>query len=103
MIQTYFSGGRRSGVDYTADIDRTREVLLTTLEGLEGALTDPEPAVVLTGLGASSVDWCVRVWCNTGDFFAVQERLTRAVKYKLDEAGIGIPYPQMDVHLNKVG
>ena len=88
------------GVEYSADIDRTREVLTSTLEGLEGAIAEPAPAVVLTGLGASSVDWVVRVWCETADFFAVKERLTRAVKMKLDAAGIGIPFPQMDVHLD---
>jgi small conductance mechanosensitive channel len=88
------------GVDYSADIDRTREVLTAALDQVEGKLDDPAPAVVLTELGASSVDWVVRCWANTPDFFAVKESTTRAVKYALDQAGIGIPYPQMDVHLD---
>lgn len=88
------------GVEYAADIDRTREVLAKSLEGVEGVLVDPAPAVVLTGLGASSVDWVVRAWANTPDFFAVKERLTRSVKMHLDAADIGIPFPQMDVHLD---
>ncbi len=88
------------GVDYSADIDKTREVLTAALAQVEGKLDDPAPAVVLTGLGASSVDWVVRCWANTPDFFAVKESATRAVKYALDNAGIGIPYPQMDVHLD---
>ena len=88
------------GVDYSADLDRTRTVLLNTATGVEGRLTDVEAVVVLAGLGASSVDWSVRVWAPTPDFFAVKERLTEAIKKALDEAGIGIPFPQMDVHVD---
>ncbi len=88
------------GVDYTADIDATREVLAKAVEGIEGVLDEPASAVVLTGLGASSVDWVVRVWADAPDFFAVKERVTRSVKMHLDDAGIGIPFPQMDVHLD---
>ncbi len=90
------------GVDYDADLKKTREVLESTYQGMGLVLQDPAPQVVLAELGASSVDWKVRVWCNTGDFFAVLEELTENVKNKLDEAQIGIPYPQMDVHLDKV-
>ena len=88
------------GVDYSADIDRTREVLTAALAKVEGKLDDPAPAVVLVELGASSVDWVVRMWAKTPEFFAVKESAIRAIKYTLDEAGIGIPYPQMDVHLD---
>lgn len=89
------------GVDYTADIDRTREVLTAAAASVEGGLSDPEPAIILLGLGASSVDWSVRVWAKGDDFGAVKQGTIRAVKNALDEAGIGIPYPQMDVHLDK--
>jgi len=89
------------GVDYAADVDRTREVLTAAAAGVEGTLSDPEPAVILLGLGASSVDWSVRVWANAADFGAVKQATIRAVKNALDEAGIGIPFPQMDVHLDK--
>lgn len=88
------------GTDYGADIDKAREVLLETAKNCPSVLTDPEAAVVLTGLGGSSIDWEVRVWVNSPDFFAVQDRLTRDVKYALDNAGIGIPFPQMDVHID---
>jgi small conductance mechanosensitive channel len=89
------------GVSYGADIDTTREVLMKAASNIEGRLTDKEPVVYLTGLGASSVDWVIRIWANTGDFWPVKERLTRAAKYALDEADISIPFPQMDVHLFK--
>jgi len=89
------------GVGYAADIDRTREVLAAAAASVEGGLADPEPAVVLLGLGASSVDWSVRVWANADDFGAVKQATIRAVKMALDEAGIEIPFPQMDVHLDQ--
>ena len=89
------------GVEYTASIDQSREVLLAAANKVEGVLQDPAPAVVLTTLGDSSVNFQVRVWCNTGDFWDVKDALTRQVKLDLDEAGIGIPFPQMDVHLDQ--
>jgi len=96
---------RRADVDvgtaYDADIDKTREVLQAAANSVEGALDDPAPAVLLLGLGASSVDWSVRVWAKREDFGAVKQAAIRAVKNGLDEAGIGIPFPQMDVHLDK--
>ncbi len=88
------------GAEYPADIDKTREVLTAAVGKVENVLADPEPAIVLTGLGDSSVDWAVRVWVNTPDYWAVREQLIRSIKYSLDEAGIGIPYPQMDVHVD---
>jgi small conductance mechanosensitive channel len=57
--------------------------------------------VILLGLGASSVDWSVRVWAKSEDFGAVKQAATSAVKNALDNAGIGIPFPQMDVHLDQ--
>lgn len=91
------------GVSYDADIDRTREVLEKAAASVEGGLQDPAPVVFLVGLGASSVDWSVRVWAKKEDFGAVKQATIRAVKRALDEAGIGIPYPQMDVHLDQAG
>ncbi len=88
------------GVEYSADIDKTRAVLEKAAKGVLGILEDPAPQVLLSQLGASSVDWSVRVWCATSDFWTVKEAATRAVKMALDEAGIGIPFPQMDVHLD---
>ena len=91
------------GVEYSADIDKTREILTAAAKSIDNVLQEPASAIVLTGLGASSVDWVVRVWANTSDYWAVKEALTRAVKMHLDDANIGIPFPQMDIHLDKVG
>jgi small conductance mechanosensitive channel len=89
------------GVDYTADLDRVRKVFAEAIAGLPGLLTDPEPAIVLSELGASSVDWTVKIWCNKDDFWDLKEAALESIKKKLDAEGIGIPYPQMDVHLDK--
>ena len=88
------------GVDYSADIDKTRSVLEAVAAAVPDRLVEPAPQIVLTGLGASSVDWTVRVWSRTSDYWAMKEAVTRQVKIELDNAGIGIPYPQMDVHLD---
>ncbi len=87
------------GTAYEADLDQTRATLEYAISQTEGQLSDHEPQVVLDGLGASSVDWQVRVWAPTDKFLDVKQALTRSVKIHLDQAGIGIPYPQMDVHL----
>ena len=88
------------GTDYSADLDATRAVLEGAIATVDGVLQDPEWQVYLAELGASSIDWKVRVWAETDDYWAVREALTRAVKVELDKAGIGIPFPQMDVHLD---
>ncbi|MFT5422999.1 MAG: small conductance mechanosensitive channel, partial [Phycisphaerales bacterium] len=62
---------------------------------------DPAPVVYLVELGASSVNYMIRVWAARDDYWAVKERVTRNTKYALDAAGIGIPFPQRDVHIPK--
>jgi small conductance mechanosensitive channel len=89
------------GASYDADIDQTKRVLLEAVAATPDVLSDPAPVIYLNELGSSSVDYAVRAWARTGDYWAVKENLTRNIKYKLDAASIGIPYPQMDVHVNQ--
>ncbi len=88
------------GVEYPADTDRTREVLEAAAKTVPGMINDPAPQVILLNLGDSSVDWQVRVWTKTDDYWDVLDAATRSVKVALDEAGLGIPFPQLDVHLD---
>jgi len=88
------------GASYAADIDQTRQVLERAIQSVPEFVRDPAPAVVLLGLGASSVDWSVRAWARRDDFGAAKQTLVRAVKVELDRVGIEIPFPQMDVHVN---
>lgn len=87
------------GTEYKADLDEVRQVLQRAARDVKGILSTPEPVVYLDKLGDSAINWAVRVWCATPDYWDVRERLTRAVKVSLDEAGVGIPFPQMDVHI----
>lgn len=89
------------GTAYSACLEETKRVLLEAASGVEGINPSPEPVVYLNALGDSSISWSVRVWVATSEYWAVKERLTFAVKNALDAARISIPYPQMDVHLQK--
>ena len=89
------------GVDYGADIDEVRAILEAAVKTVtEG--TTREGEVFLAGLGASSVDWQVRTFCHNDNYWPVWQATIRATKMALDAAHISIPYPQMDVHLDKV-
>ncbi|HAN98948.1 MAG TPA: mechanosensitive ion channel protein [Planctomycetaceae bacterium] len=91
------------GVRYDASLDATRAALTEAAESMMPKMIRGEGRgyqVVLVQLGASSVDWMVRLWTHRDDFFAVKDGLTAAVKNHLDEAGIGIPFPQLDVHID---
>lgn len=90
------------GTDYPADIDETREVLLEAARSVEDRLQEKGEQAALVGLGDSSINWQVRVWATPDNYFRLRQELTRQVKYHLDEAGIGIPYPQRDVHLDEL-
>ena len=98
-----FHGTRRVdicvGVEYSADLDRTRTVLTEAAMGVAARLDDPPVQIILLNLGDSSIDWQVRIWTATETYWDVLDAGTRAVKMALDAAGIGIPFPQMDVHL----
>lgn len=88
------------GIDYGADLAQTRAVLEKVAASVVGSLQDPAPQVALTELAGSSVNWDVRVWANKSDFWDVKERLIHDIKTALDGAGIGIPYPTMDVRVD---
>ena len=88
------------GTDYGADLDRTRKVIEAAAATVPGRLQDKGVEAYLVGLGGSSIDWEARVWCSPPDYFAVKDALTRAVKMGLDDAGISIPFPQQDVHID---
>ncbi len=89
------------GTDYSADIDETRKILESVPNNVEGVIGDPGPQIFLAGLGTNSVDWQVRVWCNTPEYWDVYQAITAQTKRTLDAAGIGIPFPQRDLHLDK--
>lgn len=87
------------GIAYDADIKQAREVILNVFKNDSRVLADPAPAVRLTNLGDSSLDLSARVWVNTPDYWDVYWENLETIKEELDKAGIGIPFPQRDVHI----
>ena len=81
------------GVSYDADIKQTKSVMMDVLTSNPKILEDPAPSVTVLELADSSVNFAVRPWCNTADYWGVYFEVTENVKIALDEAGIEIPYP----------
>ena len=86
------------GIGYSDDIPKAEKVLTEIIESHDMVLEDPEPVVKLHTLNESSVDFIVRPWVKTDDYWDVYWDVTRAVKMRFDEDGISIPFPQRDVH-----
>ncbi len=87
------------GISYDADIRKAKEVLQQVLEQDPGVLQDQEKIVFVDELADSSVILNLRCYSSNEIFWETKWRLTENVKYALDEAGISIPFPQMDVHM----
>lgn len=89
------------GISYDDDIRKAKTILEEIIAADDRVLAEPAPVVSISELADSSVNFVVRPWVNSADYWAVLWETTESVKLKFDEAGISIPYPQMDVHLNK--
>jgi len=87
------------GVSYDASIPQVREALLSVASAHGKVLSDPAPFARVGELADSSVNFAMRVWVNTPDYWDVYFDLTEQVKEELDRRNISIPYPQMDVHI----
>ncbi|OQK15329.1 mechanosensitive ion channel family protein [Methyloprofundus sedimenti] len=90
------------GIGYNDDIAKAETVLLDILQQHPLVHKDPEPVIKVHELADSSVNFVVRPWANTSDYFAVYWDVTRAVKDRFDAENISIPYPQRDVHVHTV-
>ena len=89
------------GVSYSADLKQTKEVLESVLNAESRILKDPAYTVAVLELASSSVNFVVRPWVNSGDYWPTYFALMENIKIALDDANIAIPFPQMDVHLHK--
>lgn len=87
------------GVAYDADLSKVRDVLNDIISKEERILSDPAPQVAVAELAESSVNFIVRVWTKTEDYWGVKFDATETIKNRFDEAGIGIPFPQRDIHI----
>ncbi len=86
------------GIDYNADLHAAKQVLLDMAED-ERVLKDPAPAVVVAGLGDSSIKMSLRVWVNTADYWSLTFKYNEEIRDRLQKAGIGIPFPQRVVRM----
>lgn len=88
------------GIGYSDDIPHAEKVLAEILESHKLVLKTPAPNVKLHTLNESSVDFIVRPWVKTEDYWDVYWDVTRAVKQRFDEEKISIPFPQRDIHVH---
>jgi small conductance mechanosensitive channel len=87
------------GVGYRSDIKQVKTILQNALAKDPRVLSDPEPTVALGNLGASSLDFFVRPWVKTADYWGFFFDYQETIKNAFDQEGIEIPFPQSDVHL----
>ncbi len=87
------------GVGYTDDIDQVKTVIMDVLNQDERILKDPAPTVGILELADSSVNFAVRPWVMTADYWAVFFHINEMMKKRFDSEGISIPFPQQDVHM----
>lgn len=89
------------GVAYDSDIDQVKQILTDIIQSEDRILKDREMTVRLNELGASSINFVVRVWSNSGDLQNVYWDVLERIKREFDAAGISFPYPQMDVNFKR--
>ncbi|WP_319270842.1 mechanosensitive ion channel domain-containing protein [uncultured Draconibacterium sp.] len=90
------------GIAYGDDVDKAKEVLLKLIKADERILNDPaEPFIAVSELADSSVNLVVRVWAEAANYWGIYFDLHEKVYKTFDKEGLNIPFPQMDVHVQK--
>ncbi|MBE0438786.1 MAG: mechanosensitive ion channel [Gammaproteobacteria bacterium] len=89
------------GIGYDDDMRKAKQIMVEILDAHELVLSDPAPAVAVAELADSSVNFNVRPWVKSSDYWPVRSDLIEKIKLAFDDNGISIPYPQMDVHTDK--
>ncbi len=90
------------GVSYDDDIKTAKKIIAETIDAHELVLKDPAPTIMVVELADSSINFAVRPWCKTDDYWTVYSDLLEQLKYNLEAGGCSFPYPQTDVHLHQV-
>jgi len=88
------------GIGYDDDISKARQIIESIMAEDERILKDPAPAVVISALADSSVNFAVRPWVKGENYWGVHNAMLEKVKLAFDEYGISIPYPQQDIHMH---
>lgn len=105
-IVNYSSTGTRRidmvfGIGYDVDIYHARDIITQVIKADDRILKDPAPLVAVSELADSSVNFVVRPWVVTADYWAVKHSMTEQVKKRFDAENISIPFPQQDIHIIK--
>ena len=87
------------GIGYDDDIKKAKAVLLEIMAKEKRVLKDPEVTIAVAELADSSINFVVRPWVKSDDYWPTKFDLLETIKLRFDEESIGIPYPQMDIHL----
>jgi len=87
------------GIGYDDKIDRAKQLLEEIVLKNDLVLSEPAPTIMVLELGESSIDFAVRPWVKTENYWIVRADLLQRIKEKFDEHGISIPYPQRDMHM----
>ncbi|MCP4996821.1 MAG: mechanosensitive ion channel [Gammaproteobacteria bacterium] len=90
------------GIGYGDDIRKAKEIMQSILDADERVLKDPASTIAVSELADCSVNFVVRPWVKSADYWNLKFDLTERIKLAFDENGISIPFPQMDIHLEKV-
>ncbi len=91
------------GISYESDIAKAKEVLALEMANHPLVMSEPAPFVGVSELADSSVNLAVRPYCDPKDYWTVFFDILERSKLALDKNAITIPFPQMDVHMNKLG
>jgi len=89
------------GISYDADIRLAKQIMQEIVDADERILKEASCLIAVSELADSSVNFFLRPWVASGDYWTVRADLLEKIKYTFDERGVGIPYPQMDVHVHK--
>jgi len=90
------------GVSYDDDIKTAKNIIHETVTSHDLVLQEPAPTIMLTELADSSINFAVRPWCNSADYWTVYGDLLEQLKINLEAGGCSFPYPQQDVHLHQI-
>ena len=90
------------GIGYDDDLKLAKDTLMDIMSQDDRILQDPAPFVAVSELGDSSVNFVTRAWVDSADYWDVHFEMIEKVKLTFDEKGISFPYPQMDIHTDKI-
>ena len=87
------------GISYDDNIKQAKDIMSKIMDDHELILKDPAPVILISELADSSINFTVRPWVKSGDYWGVRSELLQTIKEAFDENGISVPYPQRDIHV----